>query len=104
MPHQDGCISFTKPTSGMTFWYTLEDATVENGCLLVAPGSHLTEPLSQRLTKGKGRRRRHWAAKFRGLERAAFGQKKAVGIKPKEVKSGSGSGSGLWSMSMSISR
>lgn len=54
VPHQDGCISFTKPTSGMTFWYALEDATVENGCLLVAPGSHLTEPLTQRLTKGKG--------------------------------------------------
>lgn len=52
VPHQDGCISFTKPTSGLTFWYALEDATVENGCLSVAPGSHLTEPLSQRLTKG----------------------------------------------------
>lgn len=50
--HQDGCISFTKPTSGLTFWYALEDATVENGCLSVAPESHLTELLSQRLTKG----------------------------------------------------
>lgn len=52
VPHQDGCISFTNPTSSITFWYALEDATLENGCLCVAPGSHLTTPLSQRLTKG----------------------------------------------------
>lgn len=52
VPHQDGCISFTNPTSGLTFWYALENATLEKGCLCVAPGSHLTEPLRQRLTKG----------------------------------------------------
>ena len=49
VPHQDGCVSFTNPPSGLTFWYALEDATLENGCLYVAPGSHLTTPLTQRL-------------------------------------------------------
>ena len=54
IPHQDGCVSFTKPLSCLTFWYALEDATLANGCLHVAKGSHLTEPVRQRLTKGEG--------------------------------------------------
>lgn len=49
VPHQDGCVSFTNPPSALTFWYALEDTTLENGCLCVAPGSHLTTPLKQRL-------------------------------------------------------
>ena len=52
VPHHDGCVSFTDPPSGLTFWYALEDATLENGCLCVAAGSHLTEPLRQRLVGG----------------------------------------------------
>ena len=52
-PHQDGCVSFTNPLSCLTFWYALNDATVENGCIRVAEGSHLTEPLRQRLVKGE---------------------------------------------------
>ncbi|KAL8994345.1 MAG: hypothetical protein Q9169_005652 [Polycauliona sp. 2 TL-2023] len=51
VPHQDGAVSFSNPPSGMTFWYALEDSTLENGCLCVAKGSHLTTPLTQRLTK-----------------------------------------------------
>ncbi|SLM37744.1 Phytanoyl-CoA dioxygenase [Lasallia pustulata] len=53
IPHQDGCVSFTDPPSALTFWYALEDTTLENGCLCVALGSHLTEPLRQRLVTGK---------------------------------------------------
>ncbi|KAL8673983.1 MAG: hypothetical protein Q9168_001626 [Polycauliona sp. 1 TL-2023] len=51
VPHQDGAVSFSNPPSAMTFWYALEDSTLENGCLCVAKGSHLTTPLTQRLTK-----------------------------------------------------
>ncbi|KAI4229277.1 MAG: hypothetical protein L6R36_001025 [Xanthoria steineri] len=51
VPHQDGAVSFSDPPSAMTFWYALEDSTVENGCLCVAKGSHLTTPLRQRLIK-----------------------------------------------------
>ena len=36
--------------------YALEDATIENGCVCVAEGSHLTEPLRQRLVKVKNGR------------------------------------------------
>lgn len=53
VPHQDGCVSFTNPPSGLTFWYALEDTMVENGCLSVATGSHLTEPLRERMVKGE---------------------------------------------------
>ena len=51
VPHQDGCVSFTDPPSATTFWYALEDTTLENGCLYIAPGSHRTTPLRQRLTQ-----------------------------------------------------
>ncbi|KAL8968235.1 MAG: hypothetical protein Q9197_004987 [Variospora fuerteventurae] len=51
VPHQDGCVSFTDPPSALTFWYALEDTTLDNGCLCVAAGSHLTEPIRQRLVK-----------------------------------------------------
>ena len=33
-----------EPESAVGFWVALEDATLENGCLLVASGSH-KEPL-----------------------------------------------------------
>ncbi|ESZ96964.1 hypothetical protein SBOR_2646 [Sclerotinia borealis F-4128] len=48
IPHQDGCSGFTNPSSCTTFWYALEDCTVENGCLAVAPGSHRTQPITRR--------------------------------------------------------
>lgn len=45
-------MSFTNPPSGLTFWYALEDTEVANGCLCVARGSHLAEPVRQKLVKG----------------------------------------------------
>ena len=38
--HQDSTFLYTKPESAVGFWVALEDATIENGCLLVAKGSH----------------------------------------------------------------
>lgn len=38
--HQDGSFFVTKPHSVVTFWFALEDATLENGCLWVEPGGH----------------------------------------------------------------
>jgi len=38
--HQDGTFLFTEPQSVMGFWFALEDATLENGCLWVLPGQH----------------------------------------------------------------
>jgi ectoine hydroxylase-related dioxygenase (phytanoyl-CoA dioxygenase family) len=48
VPHQDGCTSFTEPPTNTTFWFALEDANKENGCLAVAPGSHRVTPIPKR--------------------------------------------------------
>ncbi|KAF7943739.1 uncharacterized protein EAE97_005809 [Botrytis byssoidea] len=48
VPHQDGCSGFTNPSSCTTFWYALEDCSMENGCLAVAPGSHRVQPITRR--------------------------------------------------------
>jgi phytanoyl-CoA hydroxylase len=55
--HQDSTFLYTNPPSAVGFWYALEDATVENGCLSFAPGSHKTSPVKQRFVRradGKG--------------------------------------------------
>lgn len=38
--HQDASFLATDPPSVLGLWFALEDATVENGCLLAAPGGH----------------------------------------------------------------
>ncbi|OZG73028.1 phytanoyl-CoA dioxygenase [Hahella sp. CCB-MM4] len=38
--HQDATFFFTDPTSVITYWFALEDATLENGCLWLEPGGH----------------------------------------------------------------
>lgn len=39
-PHQDGSFLRNEPLSLFGFWFPLDDATVDNGCLWYAPGSH----------------------------------------------------------------
>ena len=38
--HQDGTFLYTKPHSVTGFWFALEDADRENGCLWAIPGEH----------------------------------------------------------------
>ncbi len=38
--HQDATYFVTTPHSVRAFWFALEDATLENGCLWVQPGGH----------------------------------------------------------------
>ncbi len=40
--HQDGSFLYTEPESCIGFWFALEDATLENGCLWAMPGGHVT--------------------------------------------------------------
>ena len=40
--HQDSTFLYTEPESCVGFWFALEDATVENGCLWAKPGGHQT--------------------------------------------------------------
>ena len=48
--HQDATFFETEPISVTSFWFALEDATLSNGCLWVAPGAHLG-PLRQRFVR-----------------------------------------------------
>lgn len=45
--HQDATFFFTRPHSVVTFWFAIEDATLQNGCLWVEPGGH-KGPLRER--------------------------------------------------------
>ena len=38
--HQDGTFLYTEPQSVTGFWFALEDATLENGCMWALPGGH----------------------------------------------------------------
>lgn len=40
--HQDATFLITEPISVTGFWFAIEDATLENGCLWAAPGGHRT--------------------------------------------------------------
>jgi len=52
-PHQDSTFLFTEPPSAVGFWYALEDATVENGCLSFAAGSHKRAAVGQRFVRAE---------------------------------------------------
>ncbi|MBU3714271.1 MAG: phytanoyl-CoA dioxygenase family protein [Ferruginibacter sp.] len=40
--HQDSSFLYTEPESCIGFWFALEDANTENGCLWAKPGGHST--------------------------------------------------------------
>ncbi|KAI9805697.1 MAG: hypothetical protein M1833_005190 [Piccolia ochrophora] len=50
-PHQDSTFLYTKPPSAVGFWYALEDASVGNGCLSFARGSHRRVGLGKRFVR-----------------------------------------------------
>ena len=50
-PHQDSTFLYTSPPSALGFWYALEDATRENGCLSFLPGSHKWAPITKRFVR-----------------------------------------------------
>jgi phytanoyl-CoA hydroxylase len=45
--HQDATYIYTEPESCVGFWFALEDATVDNGCMRFIPGAHKA-PLRKR--------------------------------------------------------
>jgi phytanoyl-CoA hydroxylase len=51
--HQDATFFETAPISVTTFWFALEDATQDNGCLWVQPGGH-GGPLRERFVRTQG--------------------------------------------------
>ncbi len=76
--HQDGTFLHTEPESCIGFWFALEDATLENGCLLAEPGGH-RRPLAARF------RRDGWTTR---LETLAAGPLPTEGLVPLEAGKG----------------
>jgi phytanoyl-CoA hydroxylase len=50
--HQDATFLFTDPLSVKGFWFALEDASVENGCMWTIPGGHRND-LKSRFFRNK---------------------------------------------------
>jgi len=52
--HQDSSFLYTQPESCVGFWFALEDATMDNGCLWAKPGGHRTALRSRFVRKEGG--------------------------------------------------
>jgi len=79
-PHQDSTFLYTDPPSAVGFWYALEDATISNGCLSFAKGTHKKEPIKQRFIRqdsgnGTGFMQNNGAKFPQGLETRESGEK-----------------------------
>ena len=51
--HQDATFLYTEPSSVIGFWWALEDATINNGCLWVLPKGHKDYKLRKRFIRKK---------------------------------------------------
>lgn len=49
-PHIDHTFLWTEPQTVIGFWFALEDATIENGCMWAVPGSH-RQPIKSRFRR-----------------------------------------------------
>lgn len=53
-PHQDATFLWTDPVTVTGFWFALQDATVDNGCLWAWPGGHRRMRLHKRFVRAPG--------------------------------------------------
>lgn len=77
--HQDSTFLYTEPGSCVGFWFALEDATIENGCLWAQAGGHRT-PL-----RSWFRRKETGGTEFQIFDETPFNLEE---MKPLEVKKG----------------
>jgi phytanoyl-CoA hydroxylase len=77
--HQDSTFLYTEPGSCVGFWFALEDATIENGCLWAKPGGHKT-------TLRSWFRRKDVGTEFQTIDNTPF---ELGEMMPLEVKQGS---------------
>ena len=52
--HQDATFLYTEPISVKGFWFALEDASLENGCMWAIPGGHSNDLKSRFFRNEKG--------------------------------------------------
>jgi phytanoyl-CoA hydroxylase len=77
--HQDSTFLYTDPPTCLGFWFALEDATLENGCLWALPGGH-TLGLKKRFVRAEG-----GGTAFQVLDSSPVPEE---GMVPLEVKKG----------------
>lgn len=77
--HQDATFLYTEPMTVTGFWFALEDATLENGCLWAIPGGH-TGGMKKRFSRAEG-----GGTKIEVLDDSPWPDEKLV---PLEVKAG----------------
>lgn len=77
--HQDSTFLYTEPKSCVGFWFALEDASVENGCLWATPGGHRTTLRSWFKRKSEG------GTEFQIFDNTPFEMEDMI---PLEVKKG----------------
>jgi phytanoyl-CoA hydroxylase len=77
--HQDSTFLYTEPRSCVGFWFALEDATTENGCMWATPGGHRTS------LRSRFRRKDGGGTEFQIFDDAPF---EMEGMTPLEVKKG----------------
>jgi phytanoyl-CoA hydroxylase len=51
-PHQDGTFLNNDPLKLVGYWFPIDDATLENGCLWYVPGSH-KYPITRRYIRNQ---------------------------------------------------
>ncbi|MCP3136282.1 phytanoyl-CoA dioxygenase family protein [Pyxidicoccus xibeiensis] len=78
--HQDATFLYTEPSTCLGFWFALEDATLENGCLWALPGGHRLG-LKKRFVRAEG-----GGTTFRVLDTTPVPEQDMV---PLEVEKGS---------------
>jgi phytanoyl-CoA hydroxylase len=77
--HQDATFLYTEPSTCLGFWFALEDATLENGCLWALPGGHKLG-LKKRFVRAPG-----GGTRFQVLDPKPLPE---LGMVPLEVKKG----------------
>lgn len=76
--HQDSTFLYTEPLSCIGFWFALEDATIENGCMWAKPSGHKTNLRSHFRRKDVG-------TEFQTFDETPFDLNEMI---PLEVKKG----------------
>lgn len=77
--HQDSTFLYTQPLSCVGFWFALEDATTENGCLWAKPGGHQTN------LRSRFRRKETSGTEFQVFDDSPYDLENMI---PLEVKKG----------------
>lgn len=54
VPHIDHTFLWTDPQSATAFWFAIDDATVDNGCMWAVPGGHRTPARTRFRREGTG--------------------------------------------------